>query len=39
MNWIELYCALGVIGSIIGIIAMIAMIVIIIFKNKQGGNK
>lgn len=31
MNWIELYCALGVIGSIIGIIAMI---VIIIFKNK-----
>lgn len=35
MNWIELYCALGVIGSIIGIIAMIVlMIYVIITKNK-----
>ena len=35
MNWIELYCALGVIGSIIGIIAMIVLMIYeIITKNK-----
>lgn len=35
MKWIELYCALGVIGSIIGIIAMIVLILYVIITKKK----
>ena len=35
MKWIELYCALGVIGSILGIIAMIGLVLYVVITKKK----